>query len=282
MKKMFNKLKWTIKKIVLFLFHPLVTIKHNFDFEYISTLINNQNIIKANRGKYNNLDDSIVSDHNFDIENDLSLRNSRHLQASINSEYFTNLNHYGYGYKILEDAKYRNLKFLDDFHLYPANVFVINETIKLIENGLIKEGLIVDFPSGIGNLFIYLDRFYNKSKFVGIDNFQQISREEVLKYQKGIGNKAEIKTYEEFKHELIDHKVDLLVSIELNLDLIIEEIMEIDSEFLMLETMYVSRYKHLIDSIDLKYEIYCLNESIITFRKRTNVELGLRFTDEST
>ena len=69
MKKMFNKLKWTIKKIVLFLFHPLVTIKHNFDFEYISTLLNNQNIIKANRGKYNNLDDSIVSDHNFDIEN---------------------------------------------------------------------------------------------------------------------------------------------------------------------------------------------------------------------
>ena len=54
---MFNKLKWTIKKIVLFLFYPLVTIKHNFDFEYISTLINNQNIIKANRGKYNNLDE---------------------------------------------------------------------------------------------------------------------------------------------------------------------------------------------------------------------------------
>ena len=33
---------------------------------------------------------------------------------------------------------------------------------------------------------------------------------------------------------------------------------------------------------NFKYEIYCLNESIITFRKRTNVELGLRFTDEST
>ena len=47
--------------------------------------------------------------------------------------------------------------------------------------------------------------------------------------------------------------------------------MEIDSKYLMLETMYVSRYKHLIDIIDLKYEIYCLNESIITYRKRKNI-----------
>ena len=264
-------LRGTIKKIVLFSLHPSVTIKHKFDFEYISTLLNNQNIIEANRSKYNNLDDSIVSSHKFGIENELSMRNSMHLQASINSEYFTNLNHYGYGYKILVDAKYRNLNFLDDFHLYPANVFVINETIKLIENGLIKEGLIVDFPSGIGNLFIYLDRFYNKSKFVGIDNFKQISREEVLKYQKEIGNKAEIKTYEEFKHELIDDKVDLLVSIELNLDQIIEEIMETDPEFLMFETMYVSRYKDLLEIIGSRYDVYCVNESIITYRKRRNL-----------
>ena len=63
-----------------------------------------------------------------------------------------------------------------------ANVFVINETIKLIQNGLIKEGLIVDFPALV--IYLYLDRFYDKNKFVGIDNFEQISKAEVLKYQK--------------------------------------------------------------------------------------------------
>ena len=41
-----------------------------------------------------------------------------------------------------------------------------------------------------------------------------------------------------------------------------------DSEFLIFETMYISRYKDLIDSVSSKYEVYCINESIITFRKK--------------
>ena len=65
-----------------------------------------------------------------------------------------------------------------------------------------------------------------------------MTKEAVVKYQKGIGQKAEIKTYKDFKNQLKDVNVDLLVSIELNLDLIIDEIFEIDSEFLIFETMY--------------------------------------------
>lgn len=265
---MVNKFKWNIKKVLIFLLYPIKTIKYKFDFEYINTLLSIKDIIKVNKVKYNNLDDSLVSSYDFQKENESSRRNSIHLQDGLNPEYFTNLNHYGYGHKILVDANYKNLHLLDDFHLYPANVFVINEIIKLIENGLIKNGLIVDFPSGIGNLFLYLDRFYDKNKFVGLDNFEQVSREAVIKYQKGIGKKTEIKTYENFKNELNDVNVDLLVSIELNLDLIIGEILEIDSEFLIFETMYISRYKDLIDRVSSKYEVYCINESIITFRKK--------------
>ena len=265
---MVNKFKWHIKKVLIFLFNPIKTFKYKFDFEYINTLLSIKNIIKVNKVKYNNLDDSLVSSYDFQKENESSRRNSIHLQDGINPEYFTNLNHYGYGHKILVDANYKNLHLLDDFHLYPANVFVINEIIKLVENGLIKDGLIVDFPSGIGNLFIYLDRFYDKNKFVGLDNFVQVTKEAVVKYQKGIGQKAEIKTYNDFKNQLKDVNVDLLVSIELNLDLIIDEIFEIDSEFLIFETMYVSRYKDLINSVSSKYEVYSINESIITFRKQ--------------
>ena len=268
---MVNKFKWNIKKILILLFYPLKTVKYKFDFEYINTLLSIKNIIQNNIKKYNNLDDSLVSSYDFQKENESSRRNSRHLHDGLNPEYFTNLNHYGYGHKILVDANYNNLDFLDSFHLYPANVFVINEIINLIENGLIKDGFIVDFPSGIGNLFIYLDRFYDKSKFVGLDNFEQVSREAVIKYQKGIGKKTEIKTYENFKNEINGANVDLLVSIELNLDLIIEEIMETDPEFLMFETMYVSRYKDLREIIGSRYDVYCLNESIITYRKRRNL-----------
>ena len=265
---MINRFKWSIKIIYLFLFFPVKTIKSKFDFEYINTLLSNENMIKNNKEKYNYLDDSLVAIYDFEKENESSRRNSIHLEGGINPEYFSNLNHYGYGRKILEDASYDNFDFLDSFHLYPANVFVINEIIKLIENGLIKDGLIVDFPSGIGNLFIYLDRFYDKSKFVGLDNFAQVTKEAVVKYQKGIGQKAEIKTYKDFKNQLKDVNVDLLVSIELNLDLIIDEIFEIDSEFLIFETMYISRYEDLINSVSSKYELYSINESIITFRKQ--------------
>lgn len=265
---MVNKFKWTLKKVLIFLIYPLRTFKYKFDFEYINTLLSNENIIKVNKEKYINLDDSLVSSYDFQKENESSKINSIHLQDGINPEYFTNLNHYGYGHKILEDANYNNFDFLDSFHLYPANVFVINEIIKLIKNGLIKEGLIVDFPSGIGNLFLYLDRFYDKSRFVGLDNFEQISKEAVIKYQKAIGKKAEINTYKDFKNQLKDVNVDLLVSIGLNLDLIIDEIFEIDSEFLIFETVYISRYKDLIDSFSSKYEVHSINESIIIFRKQ--------------
>ena len=265
---MINKFKWNIKKVYLFLLYPVKTIKNKFDFEYINTLLSNENIIKINKEKYNYLDDSLVAIYDFQKENESSRRNSIHLQDGLNPEYFTNLNHYGYSRKILEDANYNNFDFLESFHLYPPNVFVINEIIKLIKNGLIKDGLVVDFPSGIGNLFIYLDRFYDKSKFVGLDNFEQISKEAVIKYQKGIGNKAEVNTYKDFRNQLKDIDVDLLISIGLNLDLIIDEIFEIDSEFLIFETIYISRYKNLIDSFSSKYEVYSINESIITFRKQ--------------
>ena len=46
--------------------------------------------------------------------------------------------------------------------MYPANIFVINEIKRLMNDGQIGEGLIIDYPSGIGNLLIYLMTFYKK------------------------------------------------------------------------------------------------------------------------
>ena len=94
----------------------------------------------------------------------------------MNNDYFGNLNKYGYGYKIIEHTKFKNLDILNNFHLYPANIFVINEIKGLINDGEIGEGLIVDYPAGIGNLLIYLMTFYKKENLYGIDNFEQISK----------------------------------------------------------------------------------------------------------
>lgn len=96
---MVNKFKWNLKKVLIFLNYPLKTITYKFDFEYINTLLSNENIIKTNKEKYTSLDDSLVSSYDFQKESESSRRNSIHLQDGINPEYFTNLNHYGYGQK---------------------------------------------------------------------------------------------------------------------------------------------------------------------------------------
>ena len=42
-------------------------------------------------------------------------------------------------------------------------MFSINEIKNLIDKNLIGDGLIIDYPSGIGNLFIYLQKIINKN-----------------------------------------------------------------------------------------------------------------------
>jgi len=44
----------------------------------------------------------------------------------------------------------------------------------------------------------------------------------------------------------------------------------LNPKFLIIETMYVSRYKNIIKKLDQIFNIYLINESIVIFKRKTN------------
>ena len=263
-----KKLKWLIKKIIISIHYPLETFSSSFDFDFLNAIYMNKKLIKNNQELNNSLDLSSIKKIDFKTESKLSIKNSQHLSRSLNSEYFANLNSFGYGSRILKILKSEDFEYVNSFHLYPANVYVLNEVKNLVDKNLIGDGLIIDYPSGIGNLFIYLSKFINHNNFVGVDNFEQISRNDIEKYQKKMGSRVSINTFEYFISENKNKEIDLIISIELDLDLIINNIIKLNSSFLIFETMYVSRHKNIINTLNKKYEIYSLNDLVTVYKKR--------------
>jgi len=263
-----NNLKWLIKKIVIFIRHPLLSINNNFDFDFLNAVFMNNKLINKNNDLNNLLSLSAIKKLDFDKENNLSIQNSRHLNKVLNSEYFTNLNFYGYSYRILKSTKFKDFDYIKSFHLYPANIFVINEIKNLIEKNLIGNGLIVDYPSGIGNLFIYLNKITNKDYFVGIDNFEQIAKKDIEIYQNKTGSNVLITTIDDFILNNEKRDVDLVVSVALDLDIIIKNIFELDPKFIIFETIYVSRSKNIMKMIEKNYKVFAINELIIVYLRK--------------
>tara|TARA_B100000287_G_scaffold373424_1_gene372615 strand:+ start:58 stop:867 length:810 start_codon:yes stop_codon:yes gene_type:complete len=262
------KIKWLIKKAYLYIIFYKKNIKAKsrspqevYDFDFLNAVFENNKLIKSNIDTYNNLDLSYIKKHNLDHITKTSIQNSKNLVNSINNEYFSNLNEYGYGRKILDYENYNELEFIDKFHLYPANVFVINEILKLQENEEIQNGLIVDYPSGIGNLLFYLSKFFPTENLIGIDDFSQISKEDIEDYQKST-SVIEINKYEDTDFR----DVDVLVSIELTLDVIIENILKLNSKYLIFETMYVSRFNDIQKALRSSYVVDSINESVVVYR----------------
>ncbi len=264
------KIKWLLKKSYLYLIFYKKKKKAKskspnevYDFDFLNTVFENSNLIKSNIDVYNNFDLSYIKKHNLNDVTKTSIENSKNLANSINNEYFSNLNQYGYGRKILDFQAYSDLEFIDNFHLYPANVFVINEILKLQENQQIKNGLIVDYPSGIGNLLFYLSKFFPNENLIGIDDFSQISKKDIQDYQRNT-SAIEINKYEETNFG----EVDVLVSIELTLDVIIENILKLNSKYLIFETMYVSRFSDLKKALEASYIVHSINESIVVYKHK--------------
>jgi len=264
----FKRLKWVLKILFLFCINPIKFMKYNFDYNFLNALYENKKMINQNINYFEPLNSVNIEEIDFEHETQLSTNCSSHLSKSINKKYFTNLNNYGYGFKIISDAKYKHIKQITKFHLYPANVFVLYEIRNLINQKLISNGSVVDYPSGIGNLFIYLQKFINKKYFVGIDNFVQISKNHVFEYQKSTGLNLDILTFEELIQTKDINNVDVVVSIELNLDLILNNIIFLNPKFLIVETFYISRYKKLKEILETKYDIFKINESIVVFQNK--------------
>ncbi len=266
--RMLNKIKWLLKKILIFFIYPLKTIKNKMDFDFLNTTYMNAQFIKKNKKSFSKLDLDNIKSIDLQEQTQLSLHSSEHMNNVKNSTYFTNLSSYGYSLKILEDVSFSDLDYVKSLHLYPANIFALNEIKMLIEEKLISNGLIVDYPSGIGNLLTYIEKFYDKQRLVGIDNFAQISKEDIKKYQLKIGSDIPIVNHDDFIKIMENKEIDLVVSIALNLDLIIENILDMNSKFLILETSYVSRYPEVIDKLEKNYSLYSVNVSIVMYIRK--------------
>jgi len=265
-----NKIKWFLKRILIVSNYPkqtIFSITNKDKMSLFHTAYENKKLMNTENSKIKEPRLEKLKDLEFDKLTNQSKKNSAHLNDSINKDYFSNLNNYGYGVKLLKISNFQEFNYLKKFHLYPANVFVLNEIKTLLDRSEIGEGLIIDYPSGIGNLLIYLEKFYDKNKLYGIDNFEQISKNDVKKYQQEMDNNFEIDTFEVFKQRNLNKKVDVVVCIELGLESIIQNIIELNPKFLIIETMYVSRYKKIKEVLKEKFDLYLINQSIVIYKK---------------
>lgn len=265
-----NKIKWFLKRILIVSNYPkqtIFSITNKDKMSLFHTAYENKKLMNTENSKIKEPRLEKLKDLEFDKLTNQSKKNSAHLNDSINKDYFGNLNNYGYGVKLLKISNFQEFNYLKKFHLYPANVFVLNEIKTLLDRSEIGEGLIIDYPSGIGNLLIYLEKFYDKNKLYGIDNFEQISKNDVKKYQQEMDNNFEIDTFEVFKQRNLNKKVDVVVCIELGLESIIQNIIELNPKFLIIETMYVSRYKKIKEVLKEKFDLYLINQSIVIYKK---------------
>lgn len=265
-----NKIKWFLKRILIVSNYPkqtIFSITNKDKMSLFHTAYENKKLMNTENSKIKEPRLEKLKDLEFDKLTNQSKKNSAHLNDSINKDYFGNLNNYGYGVKLLKISNFQEFNYLKKFHLYPANVFVLNEIKTLLDRSEIGEGLIIDYPSGIGNLLIYLEKFYDKNKLYGIDNFEQISKNDVKKYQQEMDNNFEIDTFEVFKQRNLNKKVDVVVCIELGLESIIQNIIELNPKFLIIETMYVSRHKKIKEVLKEKFDLYLINQSIVIYKK---------------
>lgn len=265
-----NKIKWFLKRILIVSNYPkqtIFSITNKDKMSLFHTAYENKKLMNTENSKIKEPRLEKLKDLEFDKLTNQSKKNSAHLNDSINKDYFSNLNNYGYGVKLLKISNFQEFNYLKKFHLYPANVFVLNEIKTLLDRSEIGEGLIIDYPSGIGNLLIYLEKFYDKNKLYGIDNFEQISKNDVKKYQQEMDNNFEIDTFEVFKQRNLNKKVDVVVCIELGLESIIQNIIELNPKFLIIETMYVSRHKKIKEVLKEKFDLYLINQSIVIYKK---------------
>ncbi len=268
-----NKIKWFLKRILIVSNYPkqtIFSITNKDKMSLFHTAYENKKLMNTENSKIKEPRLEKLKDLEFEKLTNQSKKNSAHLNDSINKDYFSNLNNYGYGVKLLKISNFQEFNYLKKFHLYPANVFVLNEIKTLLDRSEIGEGLIIDYPSGIGNLLIYLEKFYDKNKLYGIDNFEQISKNDVKKYQQEMDNNFEIDTFEVFKQRNLNKKVDVIVCIELGLESIIQNIIELNPKFLIIETMYVSRYKKIKEFLKEKFDLYLINQSIVIYKKKVN------------
>ena len=209
---------------------------------------------------------------NFENLSKKSFNEAKHLKDSKTSRFFYyELNSYfNNDYFICLNSTISK-KLLNSFHLFPPNIFVLEKLFEMIEKKLIGDNFIVDFPCGLTNFHQYLSYAYKDDLLIGIDNFSQLSRDEVNKYQE------HLKSFDIFENagdpELLNKKLDVVVAISIDIKDISEDILNLNSNYIFIGS---SDLEHNIKNLEYflkEYKILEVNHAFILMAKKNLIEL---------
>lgn len=177
------------------------------------------------------------------------------LNIKLNPLYFKNLHTYGIRGIIFDKLYGKNIK--EKYFLLPPNI-VFLELISRIKVEFLKNQIIVDIPSGLGNFLGYLSNILPRECIIGIDNFSQISRKEVKLYQK--------KTFkcDVFSNSYLNEDANYFIWIigGLPISFLAKEIRKFKPKYIFIETTYIPEY-YLISN---DYQIDFFNELVIILK----------------
>ena len=195
-----------------------------------------------------------------------SFNESRHLKDSLNSSFFFyELNSYfNNDYFICLNSSISK-KLLDSFHLFPPNIFVLDKMFELHQNKKIGDNLVVDFPCGITNFHQYLSVFYNEELLIGIDNFSQISKEDILKYQ---SNLKKFEIFESIEHSYFENvKIDVVVSISIEIKDITVDILKLKPKYIFLGSSDLNHNLTYLEKFFIDYSLDEINHAYILLKR---------------
>lgn len=177
------------------------------------------------------------------------------LDLKLNPLYFENLHTYGMRGIVFDKLYGKKIK--QKYFLLPSNIIFL-ELISRIDTKFLKNQIIVDIPSGLGNFLGYLNYFIPKNCLIGIDNFSQISRKQVMLYQnKTFG-------FNVFSNSFLKERSEyfLWIIAGLPISFLENEIREFKPKYLFVETTCMREFNLVSDD----YQVDFFNEIVIILK----------------
>jgi len=199
-----------------------------------------------------------------------SFKESNHLKDSLSSRFFFyELNSYfNNDYFICLNSSISK-KLLDSYHLFPPNIFVLDRLFTMYENNEIGDNYIVDFPCGITNFHQYLSHVYNDELLIGIDNYSQISKEDILKYQK---NLKKFDIYESIEHPALKEiKIDVVVVISIEIKDLTDDILKLNPKYIFLGSSDLNHDLNNLEEYLNEYSLIEVNHAFILLKRIKDV-----------
>ncbi len=198
----------------------------------------------------------------------VSRKATNHLAKSINSDYFTNLENYVSSGWLFDKFSNKSGRYRRKFHLYPPNLLAINYIVNFIQKENIFDDSIsvVDIPSGIGNFLGYLSREISVKNLIMIDNFSQISKDDINRYQ---NQTFGIKVYERIP--IRDYTFCCVIG--LPCARVESEVFQANADYLIVETRYLvpdglENTHEFFNRVLKKYQVIEFNEIVSIFKRR--------------